>query len=117
MSRHSPTCAQTHYGPWLECTCGITEGQRVHPVNDVLPLEKRKGDQNLPTVNTHPTIQDLVVADILTRLAVDIQRYGTPLQGFNGRDVLRDAYEGVLDTCMYLRELLYERDNPEVSFK
>lgn len=37
-------------------------------------------------------------------------RYGTPLQPFNGRDQLADAYAEALDLVVYLRAALYERD-------
>lgn len=63
-----------------------------------------------PVPNALPAIQDLVAADIAERKRVGIERYGTPLQAFNGRDALRDAYEEALDLCQYLRQALYERD-------
>lgn len=34
------------------------------------------------------------------------------LQAFNGRDVLRDAYEEALDLATYLRQCIEERDRP-----
>ena len=33
-----------------------------------------------------------------------------PLQAFNGRDSLKDAYEEALDLCVYLRTAIYEKD-------
>jgi hypothetical protein len=44
------------------------------------------------------------------RDALGAERYGTRLQPHNGRDAMRDAYEEVLDLCVYLRSVLYERD-------
>lgn len=79
-------------------------------VTDAPVLRHRDGDQPLPTVNQHPVIQDLVVQDINTHRELGIQRYGTALQPFNGRDSLRDAYEEILDLAMYLRQVMYERD-------
>lgn len=73
-------------------------------------MKARPGDQPLPTLNEHPAIQDLVLADIEARKAVGLQRYGTLLQGHNGRDMLLDAYQEALDLCVYLRGVLYERD-------
>lgn len=52
----------------------------------------------------------LVKQDMLKRNAFGIEKYGTPLQGFNGRDALKDAYEEALDLCVYLRTAIYERD-------
>jgi hypothetical protein len=66
--------------------------------------------QPSPIRNTLPAIQDLVAADVAERKQVGIERYGTPLQAFNGRDALRDAYEEALDLCQYLRQAIYERD-------
>ena len=73
-------------------------------------LRQRPGDQPLPVPNAHPAIQDLVLADIEARRELGIQRYGTPLQPFNGRDSLRDAYEEALDLAIYLRQLIYETE-------
>jgi len=49
-------------------------------------------EQPMPTRNDRTSIQSLVRADLDEREQVGIQRYGTPLQAFNGRDALRDAY-------------------------
>lgn len=72
----------------------------------------REGDQPLPTTNEHPCIQDLVIADIERRKDVGRRRYGTVLQPFNGRNSLRDAYEEAIDLAVYLRQLLYEVEEP-----
>jgi hypothetical protein len=71
---------------------------------------QREGDQALPTKNDAPYMQDLVIADIEQRRQLGIRRYGTALQPFNGRDVLRDIYEELLDAATYMRQLIYERD-------
>jgi hypothetical protein len=67
-------------------------------------------DQPSPQTNDRPAIQDLVMTDVAERKRVGIERYGTPLQGFNGRDALVDAYQEALDLCQYLRQAIYERD-------
>ena len=73
-------------------------------------LKTREGDQPLPTVHEgEPYVADLVIQDIEERKQVGIQRYGTPLQAFNGRDVTLDAYEEALDLATYLRQLRLER--------
>lgn len=64
----------------------------------------------MPTKNDGPCIQDLVAADIEARKKIGIERYGTVLQPFNGRDALRDAYEESLDQTIYLKQVLVERD-------
>jgi hypothetical protein len=73
-------------------------------------VKQREGDQPLPTINDHPHIHQLVIADVLSRMELGNQRYGTPLQPFNGRDTLQDVYEELLDACCYIRQLMYERD-------
>jgi hypothetical protein len=73
-------------------------------------MKQREGDQPLPIVNDSPDIQSQVIADITARREVGIERYGTALQPRNGRDALRDAYEEALDLCMYLKQIMVERD-------
>lgn len=59
--------------------------------------------------NKNPAIQDLVVLDLVERKAQGIEKYGTVLQGDNGRDPLIDAYQEALDLCQYLRQALFEK--------
>jgi hypothetical protein len=66
-------------------------------------------DQQLPVVNDRPFVQDLVIADIETRKQLGIRKYGTALQSGNGRNMLLDAYEEVLDLAIYLRGALDEQ--------
>jgi hypothetical protein len=51
-----------------------------------------------------------LVADMRQRDATGRARYGTPLQPFNGRDALVDAYQELLDATVYLRQSLYEAE-------
>ncbi len=67
--------------------------------------------QKDPEKNNGPCIQDLVIDDIRSRKEVGIERYGTVLQPFNGRNSLLDAYQEALDLCVYLKQLLYEQEN------
>jgi hypothetical protein len=66
-------------------------------------------EQPMPVRNDYPSIQGLVRADLEEREQVGIERYGTALQPFNGRDALRDAYEEALDLACYLRQAIEER--------
>ncbi len=68
-------------------------------------------DQPEPVKNDLPAVWDLVIADMQDRDGVGRGRYGTPLQPFNGRDALVDAYQEALDLAVYLRQAIYERDN------
>lgn len=69
------------------------------------------GEQPAPVPNDLPAVWSLVIADMQARDALGRQRYGTPLQPFNGRDGLRDLYEELLDAAVYTRTLIFERDN------
>jgi hypothetical protein len=66
--------------------------------------------QPLPVASDAPIAHRMVQADLDARLELGIRRYGQPLQPFNGRDSLRDAYEEALDLVVYLRTLLYEQE-------
>lgn len=67
-------------------------------------------NQPAPTPNDRPAVWPLVIADMQERDAIGRERYGTPLQPFNGRDALVDAYQEALDLCVYLRQAIAERD-------
>jgi hypothetical protein len=67
--------------------------------------------QPFPRINKNPILQKLVIEDMAKRLELGIERYGTGLQAYNGRDMLQDAYEEALDLCVYLKGIMYERDN------
>lgn len=66
--------------------------------------------QPAPRRNKRPSIHFLVMHDLAGRLEQGVRTYGTPLQAFNGRDALRDAYEECLDMACYLRQAIEERD-------
>jgi hypothetical protein len=66
-------------------------------------------DQPPPTPNDNRPSWDLVVEDMQERNRIGTERYGTPLQPFNGRDSLTDAYQEALDEVVYLRTAIEER--------
>jgi len=72
-------------------------------------------DQPLPQVNDRAFVQDLVIADIEERKEFGIRKYGTALQSGNGRDMLMDAYEEVLDLAIYLRGMKDEDHHVEID--
>lgn len=65
--------------------------------------------QQAPIQNKNTPVWELVMKDMKARNQFGIEKYGTPLQAFNGRDALKDAYEEVLDLAVYLRQLIEER--------
>ncbi len=66
--------------------------------------------QPRPDRNTRPAVWDLVRQDIDDRDKFGEQKYGTRLQPHNGRDVLVDLYQELLDAVVYCRQAIYERD-------
>ncbi len=49
------------------------------------------------------------VADLLRqRNAIGLQRYGTVLMSYNGRDALQDAIEEIADSIQYLAQVVIE---------
>ncbi|HET8689283.1 MAG TPA: hypothetical protein VFM18_21945 [Methanosarcina sp.] len=65
-----------------------------------------------------PELNDILTSaleDVKSRNEFGIKKYGIPLQPFNGRNALQDAYEEVLDLVAYVRQVKYERDNASNS--
>jgi alkanesulfonate monooxygenase SsuD/methylene tetrahydromethanopterin reductase-like flavin-dependent oxidoreductase (luciferase family) len=74
------------------------------------PAFKENVKQPPPVANSLVPVWSLVMADMVARNAEGIAKYGVPLQPFNGRNTLLDAYEEALDLAVYLRTALYEKD-------
>ena len=66
--------------------------------------------QKRPKKNPHPEVMKLFLKDLKDRYKEGVRRYGVPLQPFNERDALQDAYEEAIDLALYLRQAIYERD-------
>jgi hypothetical protein len=81
---------------WCQCMCH----DNPVAVRQPLPLPA-SGD-----------IQKLVIGDLEARREFGVKKYGTPLQAFNGRDALMDAYQEALDLVVYIRQVIEERDGP-----
>lgn len=60
-------------------------------------------------------IADLVIADMVDRKRLGLERYGKPLTVAavmdDGRDPLEEAYLEVLDEAVYLKLAILERDS------
>lgn len=95
------------------------------------PTKQREGDQPLPQSTQGEYVQDRIIAkinalrangsmpdelaaDLIAKMEaskkVGMQRYGTALQTFNGRDVLQDAAEEARDLYVYLNSLIQARE-------
>lgn len=60
--------------------------------------------QPQPIKNNNDHIADLVIEDLVKRKKLGEERDGIPLQAFNGKNALVDAYEDVLDLAQYIRQ-------------
>lgn len=63
-----------------------------------------------PEPNDSTPVVDQLQDYLDARKALGIERYGVPLQAHNGRDALVDAFEEAVDLCVYLGQVLIERD-------
>ena len=72
-------------------------------------------EEPAPIPSDLPAVWDLVIGDMRARDQLGEARYATRLQPFNGRDVLVDAYQEALDLAVYLRQAIYERDQPQAG--
>lgn len=95
-------------------------------LNPLTPTRTRPGDQVLPTITNSPYVADLamswlgrntdhpkgalatIIHELEARKQVGIERYGTPLQAFNGRDVRQDVREEAIDLFTYLYQAQLE---------
>lgn len=115
---------------------GAPEGVHIpgitHPLTGIANLEptkQREGDQPLPTPTQGEYVQDRIIAkieairpqigdeqaEVLIRQMeeskkVGTQRYGTPLQTFNGRDCLQDLADELRDGYVYVNSLMQARE-------
>ncbi len=62
-----------------------------------------------PIKNDNEPVWNSVIQDMKNRDNLGFSRYGVRLQPNNGRDALQDAYEEMLDACVYLKQAILER--------
>jgi hypothetical protein len=65
--------------------------------------------ENAPVANGTTPVWELVIADMRDRDNFGREKYGTPLQAFNGRNPVVDAYQEILDLAVYLRQHIEEQ--------
>ena len=56
-------------------------------------------------------VGDLLLRDIVDRIAFGREKYGTELMTENGRNPLVDGYQEVLDLAFYVRQAIEEQKN------
>lgn len=67
-----------------------------------------KRDQPLPTKG-QMNVQEVLSKALLERMQYGIDKYGSPLETFNGRDPVRDVWEELLDALTYMTQVRLER--------
>ena len=66
-------------------------------------------EEPLPKNTIDIKVWDLVLKDMSERDEHGILTYGISLSPFNGRDSMLDLYQELLDSVVYIRQVLYER--------
>lgn len=67
------------------------------------------GEQPMPC-GKGVDVANLVHEDLEARISEGRKKYGERLTTNNGRDTLLDLYQEMLDAVVYLRQVIYERD-------
>ena len=80
------------------------------PYDEAFRPKPEQFGQPSPKTNNHQATWGLVIFDMAMRNNIGTQKYGTPLQPFNGRNSLQDAYEEVLDLAVYLKNAIIESE-------
>lgn len=65
--------------------------------------------QALPVIGRQ-AVTEAVIEDLKERTRQGVIKYGRPLETFNGRNALVDAYQEALDLCQYLKQRLMEEE-------
>lgn len=61
-----------------------------------------------PTPNANQPVWEQVISDMQERNQIGIRRYKMPLQAFNGRNALMNAYQEALDLSVCLKQRIIE---------
>lgn len=79
------------------------EAEKTNPCLEVPEME-------LCPVGREKSVQDQVIDDMIERAAVGMERYGKELHPFNGRNMLKEMYEEIQDSLIYLRTAMSENE-------
>ena len=87
-----------------------------NPINNTLKSERTDATKYEPNpIHTKGDVWEEVLEDMEARRNMGIDKYGTPLQAFNGRDALVDLYQELLDSVVYIKQKILE--NEEIKLK
>ena len=76
--------------------------------NDLVELTHSIANLNSISLN-------VLVEECYKRDELGLQRYGTRLQPFNGRDSLKDALQEILDLLVYMKNVVLEKEMKNVT--
>lgn len=71
---------------------------------------KHLDPQHSPEISESGDVWLAVIDDMKYRRRQGMQKYGTALSPFNGRNSLVDAYQEALDLCVYIKQKLIENE-------
>lgn len=110
MSWRCQTCGKPGFGYCKESVINDLQKSFVHTNERPETNPPEFKEQPNPIPNESPAIIDLVIEEFKQRKDIGLARYGTVLQANNGRDALRDLLDELLDACVYIRQVMEERD-------
>ena len=76
-----------------------------------MKAEEIGSKKNPPPNNTGAEIVPMVIADLEGRRVMGEEQYGQVLRVENGRDVLLDLYQELLDAVLYIRQKIAQEDS------
>lgn len=96
---------EVYVTPWDEDTGAVAAPAGPQPESTT----SASAQQPMP-IDGKESVTDWLVEQLREHTRRGIETYGKPLQTFNGRDALWDAFEEALDLCQYLAQALMERN-------
>lgn len=108
MSPQSTTCPRCGDATWYDspdyrtCAgCNYVQFKDLSAASDQTGRRKIGKEEVLPRV----------ITDLHLRAEKGMKTYGGPLETFNGRSALWDAYQEAIDLVMYLKQLIMETES------
>jgi len=109
---YCPGCGAVQYPTVQDFSNGMQVCEN-HDCDTVVRFKIKIQDQPPPIPRTTAPIWELVIKDMQDRHLAGVERYGTALRAFDGRNTLVDAYQEALDLTVYLRKAIEEAGSPD----
>jgi shikimate 5-dehydrogenase len=88
----------------------VVRFQRLNDLEQPAPVQGEALVSTAAESAAHAYCEPTLARAVVERARIGLERYGRPLETFNGRDALRDAREEVVDGFQYVTQLLMETD-------